>query len=296
MFVAAFPLAPCMAFANSFIETRVDSFKLCKYFRRPEVKGAQDIGPWQTVFEVMGVAAVVTNAAVIFFSTDVYTFEVESNRVWTFLLSVTFVFALKWVFAMVVNDTPLPVSIQLARNDFIVRKLIRREPDDVQDDDDALEKYMQKGMRVVRNDTIHASDPGIRKLLRQVGNLLRSQMEHNDIVALFAKLDVDGSGEIDGKEFAQILQEHSQGVSEYDARRIVLALDVDGDGKVDYDEFATFLSSLDKVNSRTVSMASSSTPPSSRTGSRRSSQQSRASKPKDQVASYIDVQLPGDED
>jgi hypothetical protein len=37
LFVAAFPLAPTMAFVSSFIQIRIDGWKLCQAFRRPQV-------------------------------------------------------------------------------------------------------------------------------------------------------------------------------------------------------------------------------------------------------------------
>ena len=112
-----------MAFANTFIEMRVDSLKLCSFLRRPEIRGAEDIGPWQTVFEMMSFASVVTNAAVILFSTNIYFFEFESTRVWAFLVSIGTVFLLKWILVTAIPDLPASVRIQLRRNDFIVRKV-----------------------------------------------------------------------------------------------------------------------------------------------------------------------------
>ena len=37
LFVAAFPLAPTMAFISSYIQIRIDGWKLCQAFRRPQV-------------------------------------------------------------------------------------------------------------------------------------------------------------------------------------------------------------------------------------------------------------------
>jgi anoctamin-10/anoctamin-7 len=44
LFVVAFPLAPLAALVNNVFETRVDSFKLLKLTRRPEPRGAYNIG------------------------------------------------------------------------------------------------------------------------------------------------------------------------------------------------------------------------------------------------------------
>lgn len=44
LFVVAFPLAPLLAFANNYVELRVDAFKLVHNCCRPDPEGAQDIG------------------------------------------------------------------------------------------------------------------------------------------------------------------------------------------------------------------------------------------------------------
>lgn len=65
LFVAAFPLAPLMAFVNNYIEIRIDAWKLCQNCRRPMPSGAEDIGTWQAILEIMSVAAVMCNCALV---------------------------------------------------------------------------------------------------------------------------------------------------------------------------------------------------------------------------------------
>merc|ERR1719231_968107 len=67
LFVTCFPLAPVLALANNYLEIRIDGFKLCKGTRRPQPKGAEDIGTWFNIMEVMSTAAVVTNCMIICF-------------------------------------------------------------------------------------------------------------------------------------------------------------------------------------------------------------------------------------
>ena len=61
----AFPCAPLLAMINNWIEMRSDAYKLCKVHRRPEYQTRSDIGAWETVFETIAVASVVTNALLI---------------------------------------------------------------------------------------------------------------------------------------------------------------------------------------------------------------------------------------
>jgi hypothetical protein len=71
----------------------------------------------------MAYAAVITNAAVILFSTDIFTFEFESTRVWAFLLAVGIVLTINWILVTAIPNVPASVRIQLKRNEFIVRKV-----------------------------------------------------------------------------------------------------------------------------------------------------------------------------
>jgi hypothetical protein len=65
MFAAAFPLAPLLAFFNNIIEIRSDAFKLLSEIQRPEYKGAQDIGTWYKILNIIGFVAVLTNCLII---------------------------------------------------------------------------------------------------------------------------------------------------------------------------------------------------------------------------------------
>ena len=68
LLVAAFPLAPLMACASSFAALRVDGWLLGQRSRRPWPGGAEDVGTWQAVFELISSLAVVTNVALVVFT------------------------------------------------------------------------------------------------------------------------------------------------------------------------------------------------------------------------------------
>ncbi|XP_043917931.1 anoctamin-6 [Protopterus annectens] len=70
LFVASFPLAPVLAFFNNLIEIRVDAWKLTTQYRRPVPAKAQDIGAWQPILQGVAFLAVVTNAMIIAFTSD----------------------------------------------------------------------------------------------------------------------------------------------------------------------------------------------------------------------------------
>ncbi|XP_033881611.3 anoctamin-6-like isoform X1 [Acipenser ruthenus] len=70
LFVASFPLAPLLALVNNLFEIRVDAWKITTQFRRVVPEKAQDIGAWQPILQGVAILAVVTNAMIIAFTSD----------------------------------------------------------------------------------------------------------------------------------------------------------------------------------------------------------------------------------
>ncbi|NXS44146.1 ANO6 protein, partial [Balaeniceps rex] len=70
LFVASFPLAPLLALVNNMLEIRLDAWKLTTQFRRMVPQKAQDIGAWQPIMQGIAILAVVTNAMIIAFTSD----------------------------------------------------------------------------------------------------------------------------------------------------------------------------------------------------------------------------------
>ncbi|NXT96055.1 ANO9 protein, partial [Anhinga rufa] len=65
IFVAAFPLAPLLAFCNNLFEIRLDAIKMMRLCRRMVPRKANDIGIWLQVLEAIGILAVIGNGLVI---------------------------------------------------------------------------------------------------------------------------------------------------------------------------------------------------------------------------------------
>uniref|UniRef100_A0A803TX32 Anoctamin n=1 Tax=Anolis carolinensis TaxID=28377 RepID=A0A803TX32_ANOCA len=70
LFVASFPLAPLLALINNLLEIRVDAWKITTQFRRMVPEKAQGIGAWQPIMQGIALLAVVTNAMIIAFTSD----------------------------------------------------------------------------------------------------------------------------------------------------------------------------------------------------------------------------------
>jgi hypothetical protein len=123
LFVTAYPLAPFMSLLNNYIEIRVDAMKLCRVSRRPFPKSAEDIGTWQTILEVMGTLAVMSNVYLITFTSSVQVDVDRKWRAWEFLILEHVFLGLKFALALLVPDQPEDVKIQLQRRDLLQTKV-----------------------------------------------------------------------------------------------------------------------------------------------------------------------------
>ncbi|XP_068004600.1 anoctamin-9 isoform X1 [Melanerpes formicivorus] len=70
IFVAAFPLAPLLAFLNNIFEIHLDAIKMMRLYRRMVPRKANDIGVWLHVLEAIGILAVIGNGLVIAITSD----------------------------------------------------------------------------------------------------------------------------------------------------------------------------------------------------------------------------------
>lgn len=161
LFVTAFPLAPVLALLNNYVEIRVDAAKLTLETQRPFPYGAEDIGTWATVFDVVSRIGIITNTAIVVFLTDIIPSNLNGNEweTYTYRL-IAFVAAevrrrntcrpdvhltavppcpaysqhliliLRYLMGLI-PDMPRAVDIQLKRQEFINDKLILELPDEV---------------------------------------------------------------------------------------------------------------------------------------------------------------------
>ncbi|OWZ01329.1 hypothetical protein PHMEG_00027307, partial [Phytophthora megakarya] len=141
LFVVAFPLAPAFALFNNFFEIRIDAHKLVNATRRPDPRGAQDIGTWGTIIDLMGSIAMVTNVALVCFTSRRATSNLTSyERMWLFVCVEHGLIMMKYLLMIIVDDEPHDVTLQKQRSSFIIDKIVNLIADD---DDDELAKGNQ---------------------------------------------------------------------------------------------------------------------------------------------------------
>ena len=115
LFVAAFPLAPTLAFAMTYLKIRIDGWKLCQVHRRPIPKTAEDIGKWEDMIGILSDLSIVSNFGLIFFTAH-YCVNIQWRMRWIlFILCEHAIFALRQSLAMIIDDEPDDVKMQIQR-------------------------------------------------------------------------------------------------------------------------------------------------------------------------------------
>ena len=97
MFICAFPLAVVNAFINNYVALRIDAWKLCQEFKRPEPRSMEDIGTWYVILETISFVAVLTNSALVAFTGNQLFHFSWPARVWIFIIMSAGILAFKYM-------------------------------------------------------------------------------------------------------------------------------------------------------------------------------------------------------
>lgn len=85
--------------------------------------GAEDIGTWYLILEVMSVMAVICNSALIFFTGERFADHSMYRRTLYFIIFEHLVLGFKFAMAAFIPDVPSAVKIQLKRQDLLTAKV-----------------------------------------------------------------------------------------------------------------------------------------------------------------------------
>ena len=106
LFAAAFPLCALLALANNLLEVRVDAIKLCLFLRRPEATQAADMGSWEKIMGYMCNVAVLTNAALVFFTSTSFSDFNMTEKLLFFFAAQHVLFIAKATLEFMIPDLP----------------------------------------------------------------------------------------------------------------------------------------------------------------------------------------------
>ncbi len=97
--------------------------------QRPWPGGAEDIGTWQDIFDLVIAAAVITNGALIVFTMPVLNGYDDYTRFWIFVGFQWVLYITQYTIRLLIPDVPLEVTIQAERAAHYNAKLIERVAD-----------------------------------------------------------------------------------------------------------------------------------------------------------------------
>ena len=150
LFVVAFPAAPFLALTNNVVEVHVDAFKLCNGHRRPWPKSASSIGTWQYFLSLMSSLSVVTNTALILFTTDIPELPQSIGGKWLAFMATEHVLLMtKKMIEDFVPDDRHWVSVLRRRHEWLQNKVFRGLQHD--DDDDLQERAEALNLKIHAN-------------------------------------------------------------------------------------------------------------------------------------------------
>lgn len=166
LFITALPIACLFALFTNMLKVKLMAFQAFDLTKRPVPKGAQDIGSWQGIFELISTFAVITNGAVICFTMDVLSdYYSLFGRSWLFIGFQWGLMTIQYIIGAVIPDEPLEVQVQASRKSFICSKIIDGTPDE--DYDEAPNGHPQ--LDGASTDDKVASDKYLKRLMKKGG-------------------------------------------------------------------------------------------------------------------------------
>lgn len=124
LFVVVFPAAPILAMLNNIIEFRLDATKLMTFTRRPHPKGTYGMGTWFGIMTLLSWVMVVSNTALIVFS-SVQATSIPNDLRWvTFVIVEHILIGIKLLIEFFVPDVPVDVEDSMARQEVIGYTLV----------------------------------------------------------------------------------------------------------------------------------------------------------------------------
>jgi hypothetical protein len=125
LFVVVFPAAPFFALLNNIIEFRLDASKMLGFTRRPHPKGAYDMGTWFYILELISWTMVLSNTALLVFSSNHYRTQLTAETRWiTFVVVEHILIGIKLAISFFVPDVSADTEERLARQTVIRHTLV----------------------------------------------------------------------------------------------------------------------------------------------------------------------------
>lgn len=126
LFAPVFPLAPLLAYLNNLQEARADAIKICA-LQRPRPEKVSGLGAWNSAFELMGYASVLTQAGLIGVATSQADWPAglpAIARAVMVILVEHLIIALKVIVDAQVADVPESVTLRVMREQMLRPQIV----------------------------------------------------------------------------------------------------------------------------------------------------------------------------
>lgn len=127
IFGSVFPFVIAIAIFAFMLESRIDSFKLMRFCRRPHVNPENDIGVWSYILEILSKVAVVTNIGLLIFTsrfTQIFAEKGQTDiplywKVWLFVILENGFLIIKTALSAGISDVSTPIQRQRQRHEHL---------------------------------------------------------------------------------------------------------------------------------------------------------------------------------
>eukprot|EP00282_Hemiselmis_andersenii_P037798 CAMPEP_0169443350 /NCGR_PEP_ID=MMETSP1042-20121227/9308_1 /TAXON_ID=464988 /ORGANISM="Hemiselmis andersenii, Strain CCMP1180" /LENGTH=683 /DNA_ID=CAMNT_0009554571 /DNA_START=182 /DNA_END=2229 /DNA_ORIENTATION=+ len=128
LFAAAFPLTAALALLNNCIEIRTDAYKLLQATQRPKHRSCADIGTWGSILDIITTAAILTNCALVGFTSHGLFFYLPDltpvERVWVTVMIEHALLLFKVVLETILTEAPAEAVSAYERRCFLRDKVL----------------------------------------------------------------------------------------------------------------------------------------------------------------------------
>ncbi|CAK0850124.1 unnamed protein product [Prorocentrum cordatum] len=111
LFVVACPWVPLLSFLYCLLECFLDQKKLILLYRRPFPDTAANNEPWDTAFDVFGILAMLTNTALVVFSSSAFEDWDASTKILVFLIVEHSMLFTRFLISRALPETPHKVKL-----------------------------------------------------------------------------------------------------------------------------------------------------------------------------------------
>ncbi|KAG0027015.1 Anoctamin-7, partial [Podila clonocystis] len=146
-YTESYEVAPAFALINNWIDIRMEAYRLLTQYQRPIALRAQDIGMWEKIMEFVSFTSVITNAAIIAFSSlwikqNLFTTYLHANsdgellaaRLGFILVFEHVVFLFKIILRASIPSVPLTIKLAVQRSKHLNRMANESQDSELDED------------------------------------------------------------------------------------------------------------------------------------------------------------------